>query len=67
TEVWRSEQICTQDLTEVTINPGESISGTDVWRIADARELDLGDYTAYGEFIPTQLQAENTIVVDEAH
>jgi hypothetical protein len=67
TEVWRSEQPCLEVLTRVTIEPGRSISGSDIWRIADARELDLGEYTAFGEFIPTGLQAENTIVVDEAH
>jgi hypothetical protein len=67
TEVWHSEQVCLDVLTPITINPGESISGSDVWYIADARDLELGDYTAFGEFIPTGLQAENTIRVDEAH
>jgi hypothetical protein len=67
TEVWRSEEICMEVMTRVTIAPGESKTGKDVWRIADAKELDLGEYTAFGEFILTGLQAENTIRVDEAH
>lgn len=67
TEIWKWPDIVSQVVTNVKIDPGQSVVYNAVWEMNDAVKFVGADLTVVGRFVPNRASAMHSVEVKTAH